>query len=51
MELTELKARAYDILAAREQLGAQLNQVNQQISELAQKEIEQAEVDKNPKKK
>lgn len=34
MTLVELKARAYDLIALREQAWAELQAVNQQIAEL-----------------
>ena len=41
MELEKLKARAYDILALREQLALELNQLNKKISEFILKENEE----------
>jgi hypothetical protein len=38
MTIQELKARAYDLIAYKEATQAELNQVNQQILELAQEE-------------
>lgn len=37
-QITELKAKAYDLLAALQTLELQLQEVNKQISELQQKE-------------
>jgi chromosome segregation ATPase len=43
--LEQKKARAYDLLSAREQINLELNQVNQNINQLSQS-IQNLELDK-----
>lgn len=43
MNIVELKARAYDLLASLEYTQKQLQEVNQKIAEEMQKEKESAE--------
>ena len=40
MNLQDLKARAYDLIALREQATAELQQVNQQIAEAMRAEVD-----------
>jgi hypothetical protein len=49
MTVQELKARAYDIIALRERCDIDLGNINQQISQLSQKETEERKEEVKPK--
>jgi exonuclease VII small subunit len=50
MTLTELKARAYDLIALKEQAQNELNQINQEIAKLykEQNEVNNTTPDSEP---
>jgi hypothetical protein len=45
MEIEKLKARAYDLIVAQEQIGLELRQINQKIVELQNKPKEETKKD------